>query len=231
VVHDIADTVNEVAGGGTDEVRTVLNTYTLDANVENLTFDGAGNFVGNGNLLANVITGGAGNDALDGGLGNDVVHGGSGNDALDGGTGDDVLDGGIGNDNLDGGLGDDALAGGDGVDTLTGGVGNDTLNGGRGNDVLDGGPGSDVFVFAPSFGADRIADFDANPAGGQDLIDVRALGITAANFAASVTIAIGNFDGVGGLDTLLTIGADSITLSALNGAGPNAITQADFLLA
>ena len=44
---------------------TTSATFTLANNVENLTFTGAGNFAGNGNVSANTyITGGAGNDTL-----------------------------------------------------------------------------------------------------------------------------------------------------------------------
>ena len=43
--------------------------------MENLTFTGAGNFAGNGNGSANVITGGAGNDTLNGNGGNDTLNG------------------------------------------------------------------------------------------------------------------------------------------------------------
>ncbi|MBW9056740.1 protease, partial [Rhizobium mesosinicum] len=50
------------------------------ANVENLTFTGSGNFAGTGNALANIITGGAGNDTLDGGAGADTLIGGAGDD-------------------------------------------------------------------------------------------------------------------------------------------------------
>ena len=42
-------------------------TYTLGANVENLTLTGSGDINGTGNGLANVITGNAGNNTLDGG--------------------------------------------------------------------------------------------------------------------------------------------------------------------
>ena len=49
-----------------------MNSYTLGTNVENLSFIGAGDFAGAGNRLANVITGGAGNDTLTGGVGNDA---------------------------------------------------------------------------------------------------------------------------------------------------------------
>ncbi len=62
-----------------------MATFTLAANVENLTYTGAAAFTGIGNNLANVITGGAGADTLtDGtntaGAGVDTMIGGAGND-------------------------------------------------------------------------------------------------------------------------------------------------------
>ena len=73
--------VTENADEGTDEVRTALASYMLAAaNVENLTYTGAGNFAGTGNIADNVITGGAGNDTLNGGSGSDTLIGGAGND-------------------------------------------------------------------------------------------------------------------------------------------------------
>jgi hypothetical protein len=39
---------------------------------------------------------------------------------------------------------------------------------------MNGGAGNDTFVFASGFGNDRIQGFDANPADGQDLLDVSA---------------------------------------------------------
>jgi Ca2+-binding RTX toxin-like protein len=136
------------------------------------------------------------------------VVGGSGNDVLTGDAGANVLDGGLGN------------------DTLNGGGGADTLIGGAGNDSMTGGAGNDTFVFGVDFGNDTIeAGFDANPTGGQDLLNIAQLGITTGNFASSVTIAdLGN-------DTLVTIGANSITLLGVNGVGTNSITQTDFILA
>ena len=81
IIDSLSDSINENAGGGTDTIQTTLNTYTLNsANVENLTFNGAGAFTGTGNANANTITGGAGNDTLNGGGGNDTLIGGAGAD-------------------------------------------------------------------------------------------------------------------------------------------------------
>jgi Ca2+-binding RTX toxin-like protein len=114
--------------------------------------------------LANTITGNGAANQLFGGGGNDTLNGGAGADLLDGGTGNDALDGGA-----------DA-------DIIVGGAGNDTINVSNGNDV--------VRYTASGFGDDVINGFDAT--GGtpatQDLIDLSALGITAANFATRVTI-------------------------------------------
>ncbi|WP_237368528.1 M10 family metallopeptidase C-terminal domain-containing protein [Rhizobium sp. SL42] len=97
-VDNIGDVVTELVSAGTDTVFTTLAAYTLGAHVENLTFDGTGGFVGTGNTLANVLTGGAGDDILSGLDGNDRLSGGEGNDTLIGGTGADTIEGGDGDD-------------------------------------------------------------------------------------------------------------------------------------
>ena len=98
VVDAAGDRIVELAGQGTDEVRTTLSTYTLGDNLENLTYIGSGMFAGTGNALDNVLTAGAGGSRLSGGDGNDTLIGGAGADYLDGGAGVDRLVGGAGND-------------------------------------------------------------------------------------------------------------------------------------
>ena len=73
VVANNGDQVNEAANAGTDTVLSSLNSYTLTANVENLTLIGTGNINGTGNILANVLTGNSGNNILDGGAGADIA--------------------------------------------------------------------------------------------------------------------------------------------------------------
>ncbi|WP_235199936.1 peroxidase family protein [Pseudomonas monteilii] len=233
VVDNTRDMVIEATGAGTDSVRTTLAGYSVASNVENVTYTGVGNFTGVGNTLDNIIVGGTGNDLLNGGAGNDQLLGSSGNDTLNGGDDNDSLDGGLGNDILNGGAGSDTLfgdagndilSGGSGSDFLNGDVGDDTVNGGAGDDTMMATDGNDVFQFAAGFGNDLIINFDSNATGGQDLLDITAFNITAATFAASVTIAdVGD-------DTLVSIGAtDSIRLVGV--ADATTVTAADFTLA
>jgi Ca2+-binding RTX toxin-like protein len=126
--------------------------------------------------------------------------------------------------NATGGSGADTLIGNAVANILNGGAGNDRITGGAGNDTMDGGLGNDTFFFGAGFGVDRITGFDANATGGQDLLNVQAMGITAAEFASRVSIA------VVGADTQLTIDGNIITVAGVNGVGANAITQADFIL-
>jgi Ca2+-binding RTX toxin-like protein len=93
VVDNVGDVVTEGASAGTDAIETTLNTYSIAslANIENLTFTGAGVITATGNALANVITGGAGADTLNGGDGDDRLVGNGGADILNGGAGDDRL--------------------------------------------------------------------------------------------------------------------------------------------
>lgn len=96
VVAQSGDKVVEAVSGGTDHVRTSLASYTLGANVENLTYTGSASFIGTGTTAANTLTGAAGHDRLKGLAGADALYGGAGNDKLIGGLGADLLNGGAG---------------------------------------------------------------------------------------------------------------------------------------
>ena len=109
VIDTLGDVIIELAGEGIDTVETLVNNYTLGANLENLVIGGTSALSATGNALDNVMTGNKGANTLNGGAGNDTLYGGAGNDRLIGGDGDDIL------------------YGQDGSDTLTGGIGADTF--------------------------------------------------------------------------------------------------------
>ncbi|HYI39635.1 MAG TPA: calcium-binding protein [Allosphingosinicella sp.] len=131
VVDNVGDSVVEASGEGTDEVYSLLASYTLGSDVENLTNNvSASTFHGIGNGLDNVLTGQSGVDTLEGLGGNDTIRGNVGDDTLDGGADDDLL------------------IGGSGADVLTGGSGADNFRIG-------------YFESGTGPGADRITDFAA----------------------------------------------------------------------
>ncbi|OWJ90115.1 heme peroxidase [Pseudomonas sp. A46] len=221
-------------GGGNDRLSGLAGNDTLNG--------GLGNDVQIGGTGADIMLGGVGNDTYEvTDLGDSVVEGaGAGTDAVWtslasytlGANVENLFYGSIGNftgtgnalaNVIAGGGGNDRLSGLAGNDTLNGGLGNDTLIGDAGNDILIGGAGNDTFMFAAGFGSDSIQGFDANPAGGQDLMNIAALGVTAANFAANVTITDV------GADVSVSVGGGSIRLVGINDAAT--ITQADFTLA
>jgi uncharacterized delta-60 repeat protein len=178
-VDSLNDQTLEKQNEGSDTVRTALTAWTLADNVEQLVFistpDEKGvqaNFAGTGNSLANMLTGGDGNDTLDGAVGADRLIGGKGDDVyLVDNAGDQIAEqDNAGTDTVKtsisswtlsanvenlivvssdsfrgtGNLVANQITGNSGNDTLSGLAENDTLNGMDGNDKLLGGDGNDA---------------------------------------------------------------------------------------
>jgi Ca2+-binding RTX toxin-like protein len=113
IVDNTGDVVTENNNEGIDTVQSNV-TYTLGANIENLTLTGTSQIYGTGNSLDNVITGNSNWNQLSGGEGNDTISGEAGYGNLYGNEGDDLLIGGnsLGANFLDGGSGADTMIGG-----------------------------------------------------------------------------------------------------------------------
>ena len=180
-VDNEADWIVENAGEGTDTVQSALTTYTLTANVENLTLvgsavEGLGNALDNvitGNSAANGLYGAAGTDTLIGGLGDDIYVA-EGADVVfeqAGGGSDTVyslhlatytLTANVENLILLGsaveGLGnalDNVITGNSAANGLYGDLGTDTLIGGLGNDIYVV-EGADVVIEQAGGGSDTV---------------------------------------------------------------------------
>lgn len=230
VVANNLDLVIEAAGDGTDEVVSSAPSYTLAANVENLTLlAGAGNINGTGNNYDNLITGNEGNNILDGGAGDNTLVGGLGSDTyivasesesivenLNEGT-DEVqttssytLGANLENlrlmgaaaDNLNGWGNslDNQLIGDAGANHLYGYAGNDSIDGGLGNDTMVGGLGDDIYVVSQP--GDVVAE---NLNQGTDLVQ-SSITYTLGNNVENLTLTgVANINGTGNaLNNLIT---------------------------
>lgn len=152
VVDDSTDAVTEAVNEGTDTVQSVVS-YTLSANVENLTLTGAATIDGTGNVLDNLLSGNGAANVLTGLAGNDtyvvdnvgdvvIENASEGTDLVQSSvsfalaynvenltlTGTSAING-TGNalsNAITGNAGDNVIDGGAGADTMTGGAGNDT---------------------------------------------------------------------------------------------------------
>jgi Ca2+-binding RTX toxin-like protein len=183
---DAGDVIVEDVGGGVDTVN-VTCSYTLSANVENLTASGraavsiTGNASNNlivGNPAGNVINGGAGADRMEGGGGSDIYFVDSKADhiteAAGGGAADKVvtsvsytLSAEVENLTASGaasGMAAISLVGNALGNTIVGNAACNSFDGGSGNDVLSGGAGVDTFAFTTALdrkgNVDAITDFN-----------------------------------------------------------------------
>ncbi|NEK20756.1 calcium-binding protein, partial [Rhizobium leguminosarum] len=227
VVDNAGDIVVENIGEGMDTIKTSLASYTLGANVENLTFTGTAAFTGTGNELDNVITGGTGADHLIGGLGNDTYvvdnagdvvteNAGEGNDTVKTALAAYTLGANVEN-LVYTGTAAFAGTGNELANAITGGAGADTLDGGAGADTLTGGAGNDIYV------VDNIGDVVVEAAGaGTDTIKTTLNSYSLASLANVENLTFtgtGDFTGAGNAAVnVITGGAGNDVLDGGAGA-------------
>jgi Ca2+-binding RTX toxin-like protein len=212
VVDAGGDRVIELAGGGTDTVQS-SRSYTLGAELENLTLTGTDAIDGTGNALANRIVGNDAANILNGRGGADVMEGGLGGDTywVDH-AGDVIVETGADIDTVIAaasytlgadvenlvlkGAGSLSGTGNDLANVITGNAGSNILDGAGGADRMKGGAGDDVY-HADDFSDRAIED---SAAGGFDVVRSTASFTLGANVEDLMLTGLAAIDGTGNAD-------------------------------
>ena len=207
VVDNVSDTVMEDLNEGTDLVESSV-TYTLSANVENLTLMGTAAINGTGNTLNNVLTGNSAANALAGGTGNDTYVVDVGDTVTEAaGAGTDTVQSSVTftlGTNIESlaltGIADINGTGNTLNNSLTGNAGNNVLDGGTGNDTMAGGTGNDTYVVNAT---GDVTTENANE--GTDTVLSAVTRTLGANFENLMLTGTTSINGTGNtLDNVLT---------------------------
>lgn len=245
IVDATADSVAEAFGEGVDLVEASV-TYTLSAEVENLTLTGTTAINGTGNSGDNVLTGNGGANRLSGLGGNDTLDGGFGADQMTGGMGDDiyVVDNksdrvtelaGEGTDEvysfvnhvLSANVENLYLSGGSVINgtgnaldnTITGNSQANTIDGGIGADSMAGGAGNDTYI------VDNLGDI-ADDSSGNDTLRAGIsfdLSATTSGIESLILTGTAALDGTGDAGNNTITG--NAAVNTLDGAGGNDTLQ------
>jgi Ca2+-binding RTX toxin-like protein len=230
-VDNASDVITELAGEGTDVVLSTA-TYTISANVENLTLTGASAINGTGNTQNNLLTGNTAANVLNGGAGADTMIGLAGNDTYVVDNAGDIvqevaaqgidfvqssisyaLGAEVENLALTGASAINATGNGLG-NTLTGNSANNVLNGAAGTDTLRGGAGNDTYI------VDAASDVVTENAGeGTDLVQSGVTLTLSANVENLTLVGASAINATG--NTLANVLVGNTGANVLNGGSGN----------
>ncbi|MGZ9738101.1 beta strand repeat-containing protein [Pseudomonas sp. GNP012] len=225
--------------GGSDWVKSSLDSYTLGSTLEILWLTGSENIKGYGNNLDNYILGNSGANTLVGYGGDDVLDGGVGADLMQGGDGADIyfVDnvGDVVSEISTGGvdqvrtslanytLGDYIENGriiSEGSSNLTGNALNNVLYAGWGNNILDGGAGFDTVSYEHAgpvaIFLNQFFEQVSGGAGVDTLIDIESVIGSVQNDTLIGNADANTLDGNGGWDIVAGLGGND-TLMAEGG--------------
>ncbi len=217
VVDNVGDTVTEQTGQGTDTVQSSIS-YTLGANLENLTLTGSAAVSGTGNSLNNTLVGNSAPNILSGGTGNDIYIVDAGDSVIElTGQGTDTIQSvvtytlGSNLENLTL-IGTAAIDGtGNGLsNTLVGNSAENTLNGGTGADAMSGGAGDDIYLVDNS--GDAVTEY-ANE--GSDTVQSSLTYTLTANVENLMLTGTSAINGTG--NTLNNVLTGNTAVNILNG--------------
>ena len=191
------DTVVEAANEGTDLVQSAVS-WTLGANLENLTLTGTGAIDGTGNSLNNILTGNSAANVLTGGAGSDTYVVGAGDTVVEAATeGTDLVQSAV-SWTLGANLENLTLTGTEAING-TGNSLNNLLTGNSAANVLTGGAGHDTYVV----GAGDTVVEAANE--GTDLVQSSVSWTLGANLEKLTLTGTDAIDGTGNsLSNVLT---------------------------
>jgi Ca2+-binding RTX toxin-like protein len=253
VVDNALDKITENLDQGTDSVQSSV-TYTLTANLENLTLTGVAAINATGNELDNILAGNAAANVLNGGAGADTMIGGNGADTyVVDDEGDLVTEtnalavGGIDlvqslisytlGDNLEKLTltGSAAIAGTGNTlaNILTGNTGNNTLDGGAGIDSLIGGLGDDTYLVDLTATGTLQDTLTEAANAGTDSVILRGSPSLAAAATLTLAATLENLDASGTGSTKFNLTGNTLANTLTGNAADNILnggTGADLLI-
>ncbi|MEI8015689.1 MAG: calcium-binding protein, partial [Nitrospira sp.] len=251
VVDNIGDLVTENVNEGTDLVQSSV-TYTLGANVENLTLTGIGAINGTGNSLNNILTGNSAANVLTGGAGDDTYVASTGDTVVEAANaGTDLVQSdvtftlgtnienltltGIGAINGTGNSLNNILTGNSAANVLSGGTGADTLLGGAGDDTYVVDNAGDLVTEQANEGIDTVQS-SVDYTLGANLENLTLTGSAVNGTGNSLNNVLTDVSGVsnvltgGAGDDTYIVGTGDIAVEAANEGTDLVLSRVDYTL-